>query len=51
MGYDYEVIKFVYLDGQYQDVFAYQGQSLLKAICAMVKARKDSKCVSFIWRG
>lgn len=51
MGWTYEVTKFVKVDGSYEDVFAYRGESLLKAILAMLRARKESGCVSFIWRG
>ncbi len=51
MGWTYEVTKFVKVDGIYQDVFAYRGESLLKAILAALRARKESACVSFVWRG
>ncbi len=51
MGWTYEVSKFVKLDGHWQDVSHYRGESLLKAVIATLRARKESKCVTFIWRG
>jgi len=51
MGWTYEVTKFVKVNGNYEDVFEYRGESLLKAILATLRARKESGCVSFVWRG
>ena len=51
MGWTYEVTKRVCIDNSYQDVFEYQGESLLKAVLAMLRARKESGCVTFVWRG
>ena len=51
MGWTYEVVKLVRVDNSYQDVFEYRGESLLKAILAILRARKESGCVTFVWRG
>ena len=51
MGWTYEVTKFVKVEDYYEDVFEYRGESLLKAILAMLRARKESGCVRFVWRG
>ena len=51
MGWTYEITKFVKVDNTYQDVFEYHGDSLLKAILAIIRARKESVCVTFVWRG
>ena len=55
MGWTYEITKFVKVDNgisnTYQDLFEYRGESLLKAILAMLRARKESGCVTFVWRG
>ena len=51
MGWTYEVVKLVRVDNYYQDVFEYRGESLLKAILAILRARKESGCVTFTWRG
>lgn len=44
MGWTYEVTKFVKVNGNYEDVFAYRGESLLKAILATLRARKLEGC-------
>lgn len=51
MGWTYEITKFVKVDNSYQNVFEYRGESLLKAILAVLRARKESGCVTFTWRG
>ena len=51
MGWTYEITKFVKVGGHYEDVFEYRGESLLKAILAILRARKESGCVTFVWRG
>ena len=51
MGYKYEVLKWVRLDGVHQYVQAYAGDSLLAALVAMYKSRKaGSGCVNLLWR-
>lgn len=51
MGWTYEVSKWVQVDGEYQYLYEYQGESLLRAVVAIMRARKDSGCVRFVWRG
>lgn len=51
MGWTYEVNKIVKIDDYWQNTSQYRGESLLKAIMAFLAARKESKCVTFIWRG
>lgn len=51
MGWTYEVNKFVKVDDIWQNTSQYQGESLLKAIMSFLAARKESSCVTFIWRG
>lgn len=54
MGYKYEVSAWIsehgigYGDYAYQTVYA--GDSLIKAIIAMIKAKKTSKCIKLEWR-
>ena len=51
MGWTYEVANRVRIGRHYEDVFEYRGESLLKAILAILRARKESRCVTFVWRG
>lgn len=50
MGWRYEVHAWVRRDGQYAYEAVYQGQSLLAAIRAMVKAKRTAGCVRLEWR-
>ena len=51
MGNTFEVSKWVQVDGEYQYLYEYRGENLLRAVAALLRARKDSGCVRFMWRG
>lgn len=51
MGPTYEVSKWVQVDGEYQYTHEYQGKSLLRAVMAIIRARKDSSYVHLMWWG
>lgn len=51
MGWKYEVLAWVKTDGVYGDVTVYQGQSLIGAVRAMRRAKRESGCVRLEWRG
>ena len=54
MGYRYEVRAWrMQTDnplGPYDDEFEYFGNSLIKAVLEMWKAKRDSGCVTLRWR-
>ncbi len=50
MGWKYEVQAYLATDEGYEYVTVYEGQSLIKAILAMRKAKKVSGCVKLAWR-
>lgn len=51
MGWKYEVQGYFATDEGYAYVSVYEGQSLIKAILAMRKAKKVCGCVKLAWRG
>ena len=53
MGDRYTVIvwKRLVADGEYLNVTAYSGASILRAILTLVKAKRSSGCVRLEWRG
>jgi hypothetical protein len=51
MSYSYVVLAWKDVDGRYQDVQVYAGESMLNALWAMHKAKKDCGFVTLKWRG
>lgn len=51
MGWRYEVTMWVHTDEGWRDEYAYRGESLIAAVIATMKARKQSGCVRLTWRG
>ena len=51
MGWKYEVLAWLPLEDEgYTDVAVYYGNSLIKSIIAMRRAKKASGCVTLKWR-
>lgn len=51
MGWKYEVEAYLPTDESYAYVTTYTGQSLIKAVLAMRRAKKVAGCVKLSWRG
>lgn len=51
MGYKYEVKAWMEIEGEYEYIMQYQGNSMAEAIEAAIEAKKESGCVNIIWRG
>lgn len=51
MGYKFYVLSWVMEEqGKYANLEVYGGQSFIKALLAMRKAKKNSGCVRLEWR-
>lgn len=50
MGWKFEVSKWALDHGRYTYLPVYQGQSLIKALLAMRKAKRTAGCVKLEWR-